>query len=271
MERNTMSDGATDPGNPRPPVSSVANALGLLEILGRAGAPLTLAALVRRTGRPKSTLHRLLAALRAAGFVRQDPATGAYGLTIKLWSLGQSVFAGLDLARIAVPHLEALMSATDETSHVAVLDGIDTAVYLAMAECGQAVAVKTQIGDRLPAYGSSSGRSILAFQDDQAVADLLRRPLTKYTADTVTDPSRLAEMLAAVRRLGYAVARGETYPERGGVAAPVRDHTGAVIAACGIAAPVFRMDAGLVERCIPLVLAAAAAISDDLGYAAGAA
>ncbi len=264
-----MSDTASEPGRPRSPVSSVARALGLLEILSRADGPLTLAALVRRTGRPKSTLHRLLAALRAAGFVHQDPATGAYGLTIKMWSLGQSVFAGLDLVRIAAPHLEALKLATGETAHIAILDGIDTAVYLAKAESNQPVGVKTQIGDRLPAYGSSSGRSILAFLDDDPVADLIHRPLVEFTPDTVTDPARLGEILGTVRRQGYAVARGETYPERGGVAAPVHDHTGAVIAACGIAAPVFRMDAGLVERCVPLVLAAAAAIATDLGYRNG--
>ena len=62
------------------------------------------------------------------------------------------------------------------------------------------------------------------------------------------------------------MTRAENHPEMGGIAAPVRDHTGTVVAACGLGIPAFRMDRPLVERSIPLVLRASADISRHLGY-----
>jgi DNA-binding IclR family transcriptional regulator len=62
------------------------------------------------------------------------------------------------------------------------------------------------------------------------------------------------------------VTKAENHPEMGGIAAPVRDHSGTVIAACGVAIPAFRMDRALIERCAALVTHAADAISRDLGF-----
>jgi IclR family transcriptional regulator, KDG regulon repressor len=95
---------------------------------------------------------------------------------------------------------------------------------------------------------------------------VLAGPLAARTPRTVTDPRRIRTILADVRDKGYAVTRAENHPEMAGIAAPVRDHTGTVVAACGLGIPAFRMDRALTERAIPPVLRASADISRQLGY-----
>ncbi|MEO7742056.1 MAG: IclR family transcriptional regulator C-terminal domain-containing protein, partial [Usitatibacter sp.] len=68
------------------------------------------------------------------------------------------------------------------------------------------------------------------------------------------------------REKGYAVTRSENHLELGGIAAPLRNHTGSVIAACGLGIPAFRMDRPLIDRAVPLVVRASAEISRLLGH-----
>jgi len=91
-------------------------------------------------------------------------------------------------------------------------------------------------------------------------------PLTKFTSNTEIDPTRLLHIIQQVAKDGYAVTKSENHPEMGGIAAPVRDHSGAVVASCGVAIPAFRMDQSLIERCTSLVLKAASDISANLNY-----
>lgn len=245
------------------PIGSVAGTLRVLEVLGEAGGPLALGVIAQRVVRPKSTVHRMLASLVRLGYVEQA-SDARYRLTLKLWRLGITVPGSLDLVRTAQPHLEALMGATDETVHLAVLESPVDIVYVAKVESPRSIRVQTQLGRLTPSWCTATGRALLAFlpaQRERALAGELPR----RTPATIVDPAALAAVLDEVARVGYAVTRGENHPEMGGIAAPVRDHTGAVVAACGIAVPIFRMDAGLIRRCAPMVVGAAEAVSRALG------
>jgi DNA-binding IclR family transcriptional regulator len=246
---------------------SAVGILNVLEVFGRKSQPLSLAQLAAETRRPKSTLHRMLATLVHAGFVEQDRETSKYRLTLKMWSLGMSALAGLDMLKVARPHLEALMTASDETVHLAVLEASGQIVYLTKVESPRSIRVQTQIGKHSPAYCTATGRALLAFQPETR-EQVLSQPLQTLTPETVTDPNRLRQILETVAVKGYAVTKGENHSEMGGIAAPIRDHTGAVVASCGIAIPIFRMRRELVERGVPLVVKYANAISTDLGYRA---
>ncbi|HEY3585083.1 MAG TPA: IclR family transcriptional regulator C-terminal domain-containing protein, partial [Casimicrobiaceae bacterium] len=92
-------------------------------------------------------------------------------------------------------------------------------------------------------------------------------PLARRTRKTITDLRTLRARIAEVRERGYAVTIAENHPEMGGVAAPVRDHSGAAVAACGVAIPEYRMNENVIARAIPCVLRAAAALSAELGHA----
>ncbi|MCG8543002.1 MAG: IclR family transcriptional regulator [Alphaproteobacteria bacterium] len=244
----------------------MAAGLRILEAVALAKKPPKLTEIATLIDRPKSSTHRLLAALCTAGFLKREEKTRAYMLTTKMWSLGVSVFAEYDLPKIARPHLEDFMVKTNEASHLAVLEGVRNVVFIDRVRSGQLIAVNSFAGDRFPAFSSASGRAILAFQGDAIVDAALAPPLTSSTPRTVTEPSSLKTILESVRRDGVAVVKGETYEERAGVAAPIRDHTGHVIAACGVAVPVFRLNDALIEILIATAKEAARRISHDLGY-----
>lgn len=250
-------------------IASAAGTLEVLEVLGAATGPVTLGAVVEATGRPKGTVHRMLATLVNTGFARHDPQTGRYALTLKAWRIGAGAVRDLDLVKHAMPVLERLAAETGETVHLAVLDPSGGVVYVAKVESAQSIRVQTRLGQLGPSWCTATGRSLLAFHE--AVAErVLAGPLEKRTPRTVTDPRRIRERLAEVRARGYAVTLAENHPEMGGVAAPVRDHGEAVVAACGVAIPAFRMNPAVTERAIPRVLAAAADISAALGFGAAA-
>lgn len=228
---------------------------------------MSIAALAEASGRPKSSVHRVLATLINTGFVDQDPVTAKYRLTLKLWRLGVSALNELDLLDIARPHLEALMQATDETVHLSVLDPSGDVMYLWKVESNRSIRVQTQLGGLAPSWCTATGRCLLAF-DSRATERALARPLKQRTPRTVTEPARLRAILREVAAKGYAVTKAENHPEMGGIAAPIRDHGGTVVASCGVAVPAFRMNQELIDHCIPVVVKTALDISSGLGYRA---
>jgi DNA-binding IclR family transcriptional regulator len=248
-------------------IASAAGTLEILEILGNAQDALPFGAIVAASGRPKATVHRMLATLVNTGYATHEQATGRYRLTLKSWRLGAAAVRDLDVTGVAHPALERLMRETGETVHLTVLDPSGDVIYVSKVESPQSIRVQTRLGQLNPSWCTATGRCLLAF--NEKVADqVLARKLPARTPRTVTDPRKLRALLGDVRDGGYAVTRAENHPEMGGVAAPIRDHTGSVGAACGVAIPVFRMDRELVDRIIPLVIRAASDISDALGFAA---
>lgn len=250
-------------------IASAASTLEVLEFIGASGGTVTLSAVAQATGRPKGTVHRMLSTLVNTGYLAQDGDRSRYALTLKLWRLGASAVGRLDLLKVAQPALERLMAATDETVHVSVLDEAGDIVYVSKVESPRSIRVQTQIGQVSPAWCTATGRSLLAFHP--AIAErVLARRLEPRTPKTVTDPKRIRTALREVAARGYAVTRAENHAEMGGIAAPVRDHAGAVVAAVGIGIPVFRMGRERVVRCIPQVVRAAQAVSTELGCPPGA-
>ena len=160
------------------------------------------------------------------------------------------------------------MVRTNEASHLAVLEGVRNVIFLDRVQSGQLIAVNSHAGDRFPAFSSASGRAILSCQNEAIIDAALSLPLVPSTSKTVTDAPRLRMMLDRVKRDGVAVVKSETYEERAGVAAPVRDHTGRVVAACGVAVPAFRLDDELTKKLKNATKEAARAISNDLGFGA---
>lgn len=246
-------------------IASAAGTLQILEILGAARGGMSLSAVVQASGKPKGTVHRMLATLVNTGFVAQDPGSSQYSLTLKLWRLGAGEVGNIDVVKVARPWLERLVAETDETVHLSMLEPSGEIVYVSKVESPRSIRVQTRLGQRAPAWCTATGRSLLAF-NREAADRVLAQPLRARTPGTVTDPKRLRALLKEVATRGYAVARAENHPEMGGIAAPVRDHGGTVLAACGVAVPAFRMNKALIDRCIPHVMRTAAAISAELGF-----
>lgn len=250
-------------------IGSVASALEVLETLGGALAPMSFTDIVTRLGRPKSSVHRMLATLVDHGFVDKPGEGGPYRLGVKLWGLGLGALGDRELLSVSRPHLERLMARSEETVDLAILlKGETSIMYMAKVDGPKSVRVNTPVGLISPSWCTATGRTMLANRR-ACWSRVLASPLRRLTPNTVTDPKQIRAILEKVATDGYAVARGERNVENGGIASPIRDHTGDVVAACGLALPVFRMNKLLVARSIPMVMESAAAISRALGYAPG--
>lgn len=249
-------------------IQSVAETLRALEVISEAGGSASLRAIVAATGRPKGTVHRMLATLVNTGYLARDPETADYRLTLKLWRVGATAVLQLDIVKIARPMLERLVTDTDETVHLSILDESDRNVYISKVESPRSIRVQTRLGQVGPAWCTATGRTILAFNPTIAER-VLAGQLERRTARTVTDPRQIRVALREVATHGYAITRAENHPEMGGIAAPVRDYTGSVIAGLGIGIPIFRMDRDLIARCTPYVVRAAAELSFAIGFRPG--
>ena len=122
------------------------------------------------------------------------------------------------------------------------------------------------LGSRAPAHCTSVGKALLAYQPPEIVKQVLDLGLKRYTANTISDPQKLMDELAQIRTRGYAIDDEEIEAGLRCVAAPIRDHSGQVVAAISVAAPVQRMTKKTVQATIPSVQASAESISRRLGY-----
>lgn len=245
-------------------IGSVAATLQLLEVLAEAHDAQPLAAIAQQTGQPKSTVHRMLASLIHMGYVEQEESSH-YRLTFKLLQLGMEQLSSVDVVRVSKVHLETLMRATNESAYLAVLDRSGQSVYVAKVETPRPVHVQAQLGAPNPAWCTTTGWAMLAFLPELREQVLSKRLVPKVPG-AVSDPEELRAALMQVARRGCAVTRAQGNPDTGGIAAPIMDFHGSVIAACSVGIPLYRMDAALVRRCMPLVVQAATAISAELGY-----
>lgn len=194
---------------------------------------LTLAQIVRRTGLPRSSAHRMLERLVALRWLRRSGRD--YELGMRLVELGSLAVHQDRLHRAAIPLLHDLHRATGLVVHLAVLDGSDV-VYLEKIGDRMMAAIPTRVGGRQPAHCAAVGKAMLAYNDDADVVNLSTRK-TRYSIST---PAQLRDELAKVRARGVAFDREESLAGFGCVAAPIGG-PGDAVAAVSVCGPVSRM------------------------------
>lgn len=236
-----------------------------MELLAAHGGAAALSELARGLQLSRSTVHGILATMRRRGLVSQDPL-GRYVLGLKLFEWGNLAVARLDLRAVAAPVLQHLVEQFQETVHLVVGDGPDV-VYIDKRESLQSIRIASQVGWRLPAHCTGVGKALLAARPEPELDQLLDSlELQPLTANTITDRQRLRAHLREVAQRGYALDDEEIVVGLRCVAAPLRDHTGAAIAALSVSGPTVRMTLSRLEEIAPAVVAAAAEISRQLGY-----
>jgi len=246
-------------------VAAVARALGILENVegGVRGTGIT--ELSRRLGLGKSTVHRLCATLEHHGYLVRDPGTGRYRLSMRGFQIGSHALDALDLPARAMPALEALGAATEETVHLAVLDGAD-AIFIGKVEGPRPLRLYSQVGRRCPAHCTAVGKVLLAGAAPGRRAPAAARPLKRYTAKTITSAADLERELEGVRRRGYATDDEEFEDGIRCIAAPIRDHRGRVVAAVSVSVPAGRLPRSRTAALTDQVVQTARRVSDGLGH-----
>jgi DNA-binding IclR family transcriptional regulator len=246
-------------------VQSVDRAVSILEILARRGSA-GVTEIAIDIGVHKSTAFRLLSALEERDLVEQATDRGKYQLGFGVLRLASAIPGRLDLVRQARPVLEELAKGFGESVNLAVIRS-HYAVNLDQAFGTASVATQNWVGELTPLHATSSGKVLLAFLPDAELASLLDQAgLARFTASTLTTRRLLDADLARVREAGYAVTVEEYEEGLNAMAAPVRDHLGAVVAAVSVSGPAYRVDAATLTARSDELTAGAARISARLGH-----
>lgn len=222
---------------------------------------LSLAEVARTTGLPHATARRMLLELAAVGAVERHD-DGRFGVGVRLWQLGTLAPLTESLRTHAQPFMEDLYTALRQHVQLAVLDG-DEAVIVDRLSAPGALDLVSQVGGRLPLHCSGVGKVLLAHAGPVFTEALLSRPLPRYTPRTVVDPRALHRELAACRRTGSAIVRGELTEQADSVATRIIDGTGQVVAALSV---VVRAESVTLPAALPPVIASGLGISRRLGW-----
>jgi DNA-binding IclR family transcriptional regulator len=246
-------------------VKAVKRALDVLSCFTLEDPELNLSEICGRTGLPKATVHRLLATMAQAMFVVQDPETSMYRLGHKLMVMGAIARSKINYLKNAEPIFRALVLDIDETVAVANLDG-DHHLCTLVVEPERSVRVTTSVGTRRPCYFGSAGLVLMAYQPTHVLDEFLPSDkLEAFTVWSVTDPAEYRRRLASVHEHGYAIEKGEAFPDVTGLAAPIFDHLGRVVAAASIVAPTHRVPDDRIWGLLKKLTDATEKISRELG------
>lgn len=215
--------------------SVLSRAVRIFQAFSSTQRALTVTEVARRSGLHVATTSRLVAEL-----VRHDllarTSDGRVRIGMRMWELAQRASPALSLREAAMPYLEDLHAVVGQHVQLGVLDGGDV-LFVERLSAPSAVVNITRIAGRLSLHASSSGLVLLAFGPVPLQEAVLAGPLERFTPRTITDPRRLREVLAGIRRDGHVLAAGHIHPEATGIAVPVRDGDGALAAAVSVVVP----------------------------------
>jgi len=242
-------------------VPAARQTLAILTHLASRPGPVGASAIARDLGLPRSTTYHLLAELAEADFVVHLPEDRTYGLGVAAFEVGSAYLRHDPLERLARPLLARLVAQTGLTAQLGILQGAET-VYLLKEQPPNAVTLVTDVGVRLPAHLTASGRAMLAHLPAAHVRAQLPSALS-FSTRTGRGPASLTALravLATERRRGWASEDGEVTEGLASVAAAVFDHGGRPVAAVALTFDA-RTDDRTRARLGPAAVAAADAVS----------
>src|SRR6478735_6722959 len=248
---------AADEAPSRPQVPAADQTLRILTFLGRQRGPVAARTIASHLGIPRSTVYHLLGALEGHGFVVHVPAERRWGLGVAAFELAGGYARQAPLARVGRPLLAELADRTGESAHLAVMSGRDV-VYIVEERAPRRPALVTDVGVRLPAHLTATGRAMLAALPREQVRALFpdASAFSDRTGRGPQRPGELREVLRLTRSRGYASEDGEVTLGLCSVGVAVRDHSGWPIAAVAVT---YAEDAGADAAALAALVAPAAA------------
>lgn len=238
--RRAPSPESAAPGGPPPLdkrdwIAGLEKGLALFQVFDEAHPRLTATQVGQRCGLSRTAARRYLLTLLHLGYMASDGKM--FWLTPHVLRLGQSYLESARLPRIVQPFLQRLTAGTQEISYVSVLDGVEI-VYIARNGPNRAMNTGFVLGARVPAQVTAAGMLLLALQGEAAVDHwLATQVLTPFTAHTITDKARMRRELARVRQQGWALSDQQLDLSYRGVAVPLRDHKGELVASLSVSLP----------------------------------
>lgn len=248
--------------------SSVRTIDRLVEILNCFTADRTswsLSELSVRLGLPKSTLHRFLVGLEGHGIVRRGE-DGRWRLGHQLFVWGSLAVESTGLRQVAAPIMGELAERTGETVLLTEYHDLEV-ICIDKIETGHSVRLALDVGALRAPHAGASSKVLMAYLPPAEVDAILReRGLPRLCTNTITDPGALQAELQRIRALGYADSYEETDIGAWGIATPIRNWRGEVVAGLGLAGPTVRYSEQQMQGYVRFCRDAADRISALLGH-----
>jgi DNA-binding IclR family transcriptional regulator len=200
---------------------------------------LTLSQLARRSGVAKATVHRLAQELILWGLLERSGTR--YRLGLRLFEMGQLVPRQRILRQAALPYMEDLLMATQETVHFAVHDGLDV-LYIEKIIGHRGLNKQSRVAGRLPLYCTATGKAILAFSPETLLAEVMAQGLRPVTRHTTVSAAVLRKQVERIRQERIAIEHEETRLGYMSMAVPVFGSSSVLAGALSITAPTVRMN-----------------------------
>ena len=222
-----------------------------------------------RTGFPPATTHRIVSTLVKRRYLKQDPVTKNYSLSLRFLELGTKVQQQFNLVSVARPHLERLMIEVKESTNLAVRDG-DEIVYLDRVQNNDSMLQSfTKLGARVPLYATGVGKMFMSQWSDLEIEEyLLRTKRDPHTSHTLVQREDILREMARIRIHGYATDNEEMEEGVRCVAALVFDHNRRPTAAVSVSGAATRIPRERIHELGQSVKRCALVISRELGYPA---
>lgn len=248
-------------------VTAVLRVFGLLTALGEQKET-SLSELSVRLAMPKATVYRFLQTMKMLGFVRQEPESERYGLTMKLFELGAKALQHLDLIELAKPQMQMLSEKTSETIHLGVL-AENEVIYINKVDARYYLGMYSRVGKRAPIHTTAIGKAMLAWETPErrdAIIAGLR--FTRFQQNSIISAEQFLEELVRTRQRKYGLDNQEFEEHVICMSAPIFDHWNSVVAGLSVSIPEFRFDPTRMDEYGEMVIAAGRAVSQGLGCSA---
>lgn len=239
-------------------------AFRIIEEMAEVGDPIALSDLARRLSMPKPRVFRFLKTLRSLGYVAQNPATERYRLTLKIFSLGQSVADRTTLLAEARPILAKLRNAVQQTIVLSSIEAQGIRI-VDLVRVDTPVQIVMKPGSLLDFHSTAQGKLALAFGPQELWDTIKKSRMKKYTSRTITDLPKLQKEIALVRKRQWAEAPGEVIEGISAVAAPIFNSNGQLEATVSVVGLIGNVTSPPNAKIISAVRHAARSISASLG------
>jgi IclR family pca regulon transcriptional regulator len=236
-------------------VGGLEKGLAVIEAFDERRVRLSLSEVAQITGITRAAARRYLLTLTKLGYAEYDGKF--FSLTPKILRLGYAYLSSMTLPARVQPFLERISQELHESSSAAVLDDTEV-VYIARAATRRIMSIGLGVGSRLPAYCTSLGRVLLAYQDEAWLqAYFARTPLKRLTPKTETSPRNIQLALDRVRKDGYALVDEELELGLRSLSVPVLDSHGSISCAINVGVQTGRLSRKeLLERALPVLQSA---------------
>ncbi|MCT9000172.1 IclR family transcriptional regulator [Chelativorans intermedius] len=246
---------------------SLERGLSVLEVLKDSDEPVGVREIARRLELSAPAIQRLLNTLADHGYVEQAADTRRYRIGHGVLALAQHVLRKDRLIGLAEPELQALAAEGCFNAFLGVRRG-SAGLYLLAVQSRSPVVIRSSPGERMALHSTALGKALLLGLSDEAIGEILgEAPLERLTPRTVTEPGRLISQLRTAHTVGYTTSLDENILGVISVGAPVRGSSGSVVAAISVAYPRSVGPQIEIAEVGEKVMAAAARISAELGFA----